>query len=59
MDVEMPGVSGSEATRAIRAADRALEEVELLRAPVINPLELEAGADGPVHRERADAEDFF
>ena len=42
--------------RAILAADGALEEMHLFRLPVIDALELEAVADGPVHRERADAE---
>ena len=42
--------------RAILAADGALEQMHQLRLPVIDALELEAVADGPVHRERADAE---
>ena len=42
--------------RAILAADRALEQMHQLRLPVKDALELEAVADGPVHRERADAE---
>src|ERR1035441_9593352 len=42
--------------RAILAADRALEKVHLLRLTVKDALKLEAVADGPVHRERADAQ---
>ncbi len=41
---------------AILAADGALEEMHQFRLPVIDALELEAVANGPVHRERADAE---
>ena len=42
--------------RAILAADGALEQMHQFRLPVIDALELQAVADGPVHRERADAE---
>ncbi len=42
--------------RAIFAADRALEEMHLARLPVEHAAKIKTIADGPVHRERADAE---
>jgi len=42
--------------RAIFAAHRAFEQVELFRLPVVHALKLEAVADRPVHGKRADAE---
>ena len=42
--------------RAIFAADGAVEQMKLFHLPVINALKINAVADRPVHRKRADAE---
>src|SRR5208282_1406074 len=42
--------------RAKFAADRALEQMHLARLPIKHAAKIETVADGPVHRECADAE---